>query len=113
MPTSPEMETESKKSHRQPTPSESEKRRVKKKLKVAPLEVLPPAVAPPVIVPPAPTPSATTPQDKGKAPAITLVRKSPRLVAGRTGETQEKLMEDAICAAHIVETHQYFPEVSP
>lgn len=54
------------------------------------------------------------PDPKGKAPAVTPVRRSPRLAAG-AGETlvREKLLEDAMHAAHVIDTHQHFPKVSP
>lgn len=73
MPTSPEMEVQRKKSHRHPVPSELVESHSKKKIKVAPLGIPPSIAVSPVIVPPVSTPSAPAPNDKGKAPAKTLV----------------------------------------
>lgn len=72
---------------------------------IAPSKVLPSAAAPPLVTSPI--------MDlKGKARAVCPVHRSPCLVTGAS-EVREKLMANAMLAAHVVNTRQHFPEVSP
>lgn len=76
-----------------------EKGRARKKLKVTSAEVPPLAPAPPIV-------TYLVPDPKGEDPLVTPVCPCPHLTAGK------KLMEDAIQAAHVVNTRQNFPEAS-
>lgn len=104
---SPKIEIRHKKSHKHLAPAEPEERRAKKKLKAAPSVVFPPFTAALLVtVPPAPTPSVPASKDKGKAPTIPPVRRTPRFA------TAGKLKAKAMRTAHVLNTRQHFPEAN-
>lgn len=90
-----------KKSHWHLTPSEPEAKRAKKKLKVVPSMVSPPlATASTAADLLTPIPSVPVPKDRGKAPAVHQVHRSPHFIA-EGGDPREKLMVDVMHAAPI------------